>query len=798
MKAPLSWLKEYVDIDCSAEELKNKLFSCGFEVEDMYNPFANIDKIVTCKINKISKHPNANKLSVTEVDAGKYGTLQIITAATNIFEGAIVPVALDGSTLYNGEKINTGDLRGLTSYGMFCSGEELGITDAWYKGASVNGILILNEDYPLGEEMTKILGLNDVMFDINVTANRPDCQSILGLAREVAAVLKKQIKMPDLTFETGDFSTKEKLVVENNCAELCSRYIAHYVKNIKIEESPLWLKRRLFLMGIRPINNIVDITNYVLLEIGQPMHAFDYNEINDKIVVRRADENEKITTLDEKEFSLNPDVLVIADSSKPLALAGVMGGANSGIKDDTKEIVFESAKFKRDNVRKTSRSLGIRTDSSSRFEKGIDISSPEIGMSRALNLISTLKCGEIACDCYDLCFESLENKVIKTSVKKINEVLGIQVPTEKIVEILKSLNFEVEINEDAISVKVPLYRDDMEDYPDLAEEIIREYGYDFIEPTLLKTSSITNGGKTIEQEKIDNLKNLLVGFGFNEIITYSFVSEKEYDLFGIDKTQKEHKFIKILNPLGEDLAVMRTSLLPSIIRIAASNVNRKNFDGKLFEFAKTYNSEVQPLESLPIENSVLSFATFGEKENFFTIKGYVEGLIQYFCNGIKVKYLPCDLKAFHPTRCAYIVCNDEVLGYFGQINPEITAKLDADKPIYAGEIFYDKLNRYFNSKIIAKQISKFPQIERDIALLLDDEVLCGEVIDCILANGGEYLEGVKLFDVYKGDQVAQGKKSMAFNLIFVSQDRTLSVEEIDNTIKNILEQLKQKFNAELR
>ena len=799
MKAPLSWLKDYVDIDCSPEELKDKLFSCGFEVEEMVKPYSHIDKIVTCKINKISKHPNADKLSVCEVDAGKYGVLQIITAATNVFEGALVPVALDGATLFNGDKIKTGELRGLPSYGMFCSGEELGINDGYYKGASVNGILILNEDYPLGESLVDLLDLNEVMFDINVTANRPDCQSILGLAREVAAVLNKPFKMPDLSFETNkNISTLSTVKVINEDSDLCPRYISWLVKNIVIEESPLWLKRRLFSMGIRPINNIVDITNFVLLELGQPMHAFDLSNLTEGIVVRRAKENEKIITLDEKEFTLNTDNLVISDFEKPVALAGIMGGLNSEIKDTTKDVLFESAKFKRDNIRKTSRSLGQRTDSSSRFEKGTDAYTAEIAIKRALNLVYTLKCGEIACDNYDLCYESLENKVIKTTFSKVNGVLGIDVPTDTIVSILERLNFKVEHNGNDLIVTVPLYREDMEDYPDVAEEIIREYGYDHIESTLLKTSSITNGGKTPEQVKVDELKNLLTGFGFNEIITYSFVSEKEYDLFGIDKSAKEHKFIKILNPIGEDLAVMRTSLLPSIVRIAANNINRKNFDGKLFELAKIYNADVQPLEKLPEESQVLSIATFGEKEDFFTIKGVIEDILEYFCNGVNVKYIPCEMPAFHPTRSAKIVYNNEVLGYFGQINPEIASKLDADKPIYAGEIFYDKLEKLFNSKIVFKAISKFPQIERDIAFLIDDAVLCGDVTETIKENAGIYLESVKLFDVYRGGQIANGKKSMAFNLVFVSNERTLSVEEIDENIKNILESLKLKFNAELR
>ena len=430
MKAPLSWLKEYVDIDCSAEELKDKLFSCGFEVEDMTYIAKHINRIVTCKVLSIEKHPEADKLSVVQIDAGEHGNLQIITAATNLFVGAVVPVALDNSTLANGEKIKTGKLRGLTSYGMFCSGEELGINDDWYEGASVNGILILDETFPLGVEVKELLEIEDVMFDINITANRPDCQSILGIAREVAAVLNKPLKMPKLNYTCDkNLSTKSLVKVTNSAFDLCPRYSAHLVKNIKIADSPRWLKRRLFLMGLRSINNIVDITNYVLLEIGQPMHAFDLSTLEgSQIEIRRAFDKEKIMTLDEKEFELNKNNLVICDQNKPVALAGVMGGLNSGINDNTKDIVFECAKFTRDNIRKTSKQLGQRTDSSSRYEKGVDYFSVETGLKRALNLIDTLGCGTIACDGYDLYEGEINQKEITTTIDKVNGVLGIVVP----------------------------------------------------------------------------------------------------------------------------------------------------------------------------------------------------------------------------------------------------------------------------------------------------------------------------------------------------------------------------------
>ncbi len=800
MKAPLSWLKDYVEIDCSPEQLKDKLFSCGFEVEEMVYVGKQINKIVTCKILSIEKHPNADKLSVTQVDAGKYGKLQIITAATNIFVGAIVPVAVDGATLFNGEVINNGELRGLPSYGMFCSGEELGINDDWYDGASVNGILILKEDYQLGVEVKEILEIEDVMFDINVTANRPDCQSILGLAREVAAVLNKPLKMPDLTFAVDNtVSTVNTVKVEDLAFDLCPRYMAKYVKDVKLGESPRWLKRRLFSMGLRSINNIVDITNFVLLEIGQPMHAFDLSDLeNNSIIIRRANNDEKIVTLDEKEFVLNENNLVICDAVKPVALAGIMGGLNSEIKETTTNVVFECAKFARDNIRKSSKQLGQRTDASSRYEKGVDFYSVEIGLKRALNLISTLNCGTISFDEYDLHQEEIKEKIINTTITKVNEVLGIDVPADVIVDILSRLDFKVKLDGDNIEVTVPLYREDMESYPDIAEEIIREYGYDHIEPTLLKTSSITNGGLTDEQKRTEEIKNLLTGYGYNEIINYSFVSEKEYDLFNLDINSDRYKSIRLLNPLGEDLAVMRTSLLPSAVRTACYNLNRKNNEGRLFEIAKVYNPKTLPLKELPDENEVLSLVAFGENEDYFTLKAVVDGVLNYFCNGVVFDYAVLDKACMHPTRSASISVGDNIIGYLGQVHPEIIAKMDADKPVYACEIYLTELKKYFNDKIIFKPISKYPIVERDLAILLDAEIPCAKIIKTINYNGGEYLSETKLFDVYQGEQVASGKKSMAFNLIFISYDKTLNVEVVDDAIKNILKALRDEFKAELR
>ena len=794
MKLPLSWLKDYVDIDVSPEVLEEKLFSCGFEVEEVVRVGENIDKIVVCRIEKIEKHPNADKLSVCGIDAGRWGRLQIVTSAKNVSEGDLVPVALDGATLADGGRIFDGELRGVKSNGMFCSGEELGITDDFYDGASVNGILILREEYPLGEEVKKVLGIEDVIFDVNVTANRPDCQSILGLAREVSAVLNKPLKMPDLTYHADkSLKTTEKLLVENKACDLCPRYLGHYVSDIKIEKSPKWITKRLASAGIRSINNIVDITNFVLTEIGQPMHAFDYNNIGGgHIVIRRADKGEKIVTLDNKEFVLNEKNLVICDENKPIALAGVMGGLNSEIKDDTKEIVFEAAKFMRDNIRKTSRSLGQRSDSSARYEKGIDAYTSEIAMDRALHLIDELKCGRIACDRYDVPKQELKEKKIVTSVKKVNGVLGIEIPADTIKDILTRLHFGCSIEGDALNVTVPLYRDDVESYQDIAEEVIREYGYDHIVPTLLKSADITNGGLNEAQKDVNNIKDFFCKCGFNEIITYSFVSEKEFSLYSLEK----ENCVKIVNPLGEEVSVMRKSLVPSMVNTIVKNLNRKNNAARLFELACVY-ALGKTADDLPLQTRRLCFGACGE-EDFFSVKGVVQELFREFSYGKEIVYKRSQKAYLHPTVSADVYSDGVLIGSFGALHPEIAQNCGLDKKAYVGEFDYELLCGTFNKKVYYEAVSRYPSMERDLAVTVDEGVLCGDLIAAIKGAGGEHLKSVKLFDIYRGDQIAAGKKSMAFNLVYSSLERTLTVEEVDGSIKNVLKALREAFGAELR
>lgn len=799
MKLPLSWLNEYVDLSgISVELLKEKLFSCGFEVEEVIEVNKQVQKIVVCKIMQIDQHPNADKLSVCQIDAGAYGNLQIVTNAKNIKVGDLVPVSLDGAVLADGMQIKKGKLRGVDSDGMFCGGEEIGITEEYYDGASFDGVLVFHDDFPLGADVSELLNTKDVVFDIGVTANRPDCQSVLGLAREVAVILDRPLKEPDYSYTQVEAGAECPITVTVEDGELCPRYCAKYLKDVVIKPSPKWMQRRLAVMGIRAINNIVDITNYVLLEMGQPMHAFNADFLaKNAIIVRRAENGEKIVTLDEKEFTLTSENLLICDGEKGVALAGIMGGKDSGIADDTKNILFECAKFKRDNVRKTSKSLGQRSDSSARFEKGVDSYTVERALCRALNLIEQTQSATICGKTVDVLNEELNSKVIKASYESINKVLGVDVANDIQKGILESLGFVITESGNSFEAVVPAWRDDVDDFPDLAEEIIRIYGYDHIECRLLENATITNGGKTQRQLNEDRLKNALIAKGFNETLTYSFVSEKDYETFGLDKDAPENAHVKIMNPLGEDMSVMRTTLIPSMVYNMVRNLNKKNLSGRLFELSKVYLPKSLPLTELPIENARLTLGVFGDKEDFFTLKGVIEELLEFMHIGSECVYERADAPYLHPGRCAKIICGEQVLGVFGEIHPQIREKLGVDKRIYVAELDYDAIDLLLTGKIGYKHISRFPSVERDLALIADIDTPNAEIVKLICARGGKNLQSVKLFDVYTGKGVEEGKKSVAYRLTFSSLEKTFGEGEVDSFIKKILFFLDQN-NIKLR
>lgn len=801
MLAPLSWLKEYVDIDVTPEELEKKLFDCGFEVEQIIPYGDKIDKVVTCKIKEITQHPNAERLRVCQVDAGKYGVLQIITNATNVSVGDIVPVAVDGATLATGDKIFNGKLRGEPSYGMFCGGEEIGIDDNFYDGASGDSVLIFNEkNLPLGEEVRDLLALKDYVFDISVLANRPDCQSVLGIAREIAATLKKPLKEPSYEYTVKKATAADAVKVTVKDGELCPRYIAHFVGDVKIGKSPKWMTRRLKMCGINSISNIVDITNYVLLELGQPMHAFDENDLEKReIIVRRAENGEKIVTLDEKELTLNNDNLVICDGAKPVALAGIMGGLNSEIKDATKGVVFECAKFKRDNVRRSARMLGKSSDSSKRFEKGVDEYTTERAMKRALHLVEELGAGVPTDVHVDVSAgKEQENKTVKTTFSKINGVLGIKVPKDTVIDILKRLNFGVETDGDEITTVAPPYREDVEGYPDLAEEVIRMYGYEHVVPTLLKDAKITAGGYTKEQKDELKVKKTLIEQGYNEVMTYSFYSKKDVAALHLGENDEEGKVIVIENPISDNYEVMRRTLVPSLLGVVSRNVKKGNYAGRVFEIAKTYIPKSLPVSDFPEERKHLCLAVFGDGEDFFTVKGALKVIEDNF--GVKFNLgVRAEKTYLHPGVSAKIILGVEEIGCFGQVTYETCAEFDLECKVFVLELDYDSLQAAFTVPFKFEPLPKFPEVKRDLALIADEEITCGEIEDVIRSACKQSVKNVELFDVYVGDQIGAGKKSMAFTVTFSSDGtKPLETGDVDGFVKRILGSLKHRLNVELR
>ena len=797
MKAPLSWLKDYVDIDVTPEVLQEKLFSCGFEVEELLYAGAEIDRCVVGRIERIVPHPDSDHLQICTLNCGSFGeAVQIVTGAHNIKEGDLVPVALDGSSLHGGVKIKKGKLRGVESCGMLCSGEELGITDDWYDGAEVNGILILRGDIPVGTDIKKVVGLDDYIFDIAVTSNRPDCQSIYGIAREVAAVLKKPLAALDLTYTAGEETTSGSVRVSVEAPDLCPRYIAHRVAGLKGGKSPQWMRRRLALCGLRGIGNIVDITNFVLLELGQPMHAFDLSKVQGgQIVVRRAAEGETVTTLDEKEFSLTRENLVICDAEKPVALAGVMGGLNSGIGEDTAEVLFESAKFERANIRRTSRALGQKSDSSARFEKGVDAYTTGIAINRALHLVCELGCGTVAADRWDIVAPAAQARPVsvKTSFSAINGLLGIDIPKEEIKDILTRLYFSVSTRGDELTATAPAFREDIEGFPDLAEEVIRMHGYDSIEGTFLARASVTGGGLNAAQRAEERAKAVLRGQGYCEAVTYSFISPKDYELLRLHG--EAERAIRIKNPIGEDMSLMRTTLAPSMLAALVRNIRRGNEGARLFELANIYLARELPLASLPEERRTLCFGLYGEGEDFFSAKGALEALAASF--GVRFGYAPAQRPFLHPGKTAEVTLGGAVVGYLGELAPDLAEELSVEARVYLGELDYAALAAAADLTVHCSPLPKFPEVRRDLAIVVGEDVPCAAA-EAVIAESCKYVTCVRLFDVYRGEQVGAGKKSMAFSLTFTPRDKAVSPEDADGYVKRILKALHEKLGADLR
>ena len=792
MKLSREWLGEYTTIGAPDKEYCDAMTMSGSKVEGWEVTGSEISRVVVGRVISMERHTNSDHMWVCKIDVGGERERQIVTGAQNVNIGDLVPVALDGSTLPGGKEIRTGKLRGELSEGMLCSLGELGLEQRDFPYAIEDGIFILEEDCVPGDDIREVCGLNDSVVEFEITNNRPDCLSVRGLARESACTFHTPLTFAEPTVTAGHGDIHEKLSVEIKDAELCPRYTARMVKNIKIAPSPKWMRRRLRASGVRPINNIVDITNYVMLEYGQPMHAFDYACLHDgKIIVRRAEEGESLRTLDGNDHALTPGMLVIADPEGPVALAGVMGGANSEITDETTTIVFESANFLGHSIRKTAIALGMRTDASGRFEKGLDLFATVPAVDRACELVEMLGAGEVFDGTIDVLAKEPETTFIELDDKRINALLGTDIPREFMTDTLTSLGFELNGN----TLTVPSWRGDCTMLADIAEECARFWGYDKIEATDIRGAA-TQGGyseKTIFTQKLGTACRAM---GYTEVMTYSFVSPSSLDKIKVPADSPLRDNYRILNPLGEDTSVMRTTALPSMLGVLSTNLSRRNMEAKLYEMATVYKK--QPGKMLADERTVLTLGAYGGDVDFFALKGAVEALL-CAARTPDVRFTAdTETAAFHPGRCAAVWSGDTRLGTLGQIHPDVCAAYGLDGATYCAEIDVVLLHDLEGAEPVYTPLPRFPAITRDIAVVCDVSVPVGELTECIRKAEKNVLRGVKLFDVYTGVGIPEGKKSVAFSLTLRSDDGTLTDDHAEEAVRAVLDALRENFGAVIR
>ncbi len=787
MNLPLSWLKDYMNTDGIDEATyAHKMTMSGSIVEGIENPAKEIKNVVTGKILEIAPHPDADKLVVCQVDLGEAEPVQIVTGAPNVFEGAILPIAKHKSTLPGGIKITKGKLRGVTSCGMMCSTDELGISDE-----RATGVLILPEDTPIGADITEVLGLDESVAEFEITSNRPDCMSIIGLARETAATFGREFKVPEVVVPEvgGDVNALASVEIAN--PELCSRFVARAVKNVKIGPSPEWMQKRLKACGIRAINNVVDITNYIMLEYGQPMHAYDLKNVEgSKIVVRNAIEGEILETLDDQPRTLNASMIAIGDAKRAIGVAGVMGGANSEVTEETTEVLFEAATFQPTLVRRGAKALGMRTEASALFEKGLDPENCLPAINRACQLMAEIGAGEVVSGVIDLYPGKKEQKVLPFEPEKMNRFLGISVTEDEMVKILASLEFEVKDGK----VYIPTFRNDIEGMADVAEEVARIYGYDRIPSTMMQ-GSVCVGGKNEKQLLEDSMRNTLAACGLYEAITFSFVDPKEMDMVLIPASDSRRNMVRISNPLGEENSVMRTDMLSSIMKSLRTNYTRRNAEAGLFELGTIY----RPVEGekLPEEKLEVALGMYGDCD-FYNIKGIVEQLLESI--GIEdYSFGVCeDNPSFHPGRCAEVFIKGEKVGVVGQVHPEVASNFKISAEVYGALLDFNTTMKYHTVDRHYKMLPKFPATSRDIAILVDKNITVGEIVKIFKNQKSDILREYKLFDVYEGEQVGKDKKSVAYSLTFRADDRTLTDQEVGEVVDKILADLKEELKAELR
>ena len=803
MNLSRKWLNEFVEIDAGDREFAEAMTLSGSKVELTHDMGEEIKNVVVGKVLSQIRHQNSDHMWICQVDAGKGEPLQIVTGAQNVKVGDLVPVALDGSLLPGGKEIKAGKLRGELSNGMLCSFQELGLDQRDFPSAYPDGIWILSDDPELtdltiGEDIRAAVGLDDHVVEFEITPNRPDCLSVIGLAREISATFDRPCYFHQPEVKGGaEGVLPELLDVETPNPELCPRYTARMVRNVKIGPSPKWMRERLRSMGVRPINNIVDITNYVMLEYGQPMHAFDYRYVKGgKIIVRRAEEGEKLTTLDGKEHTLTANHLVIADETRAVGLAGIMGGENSEIVADTADVVFESACFDGTCIRKGALSLGMRTEASAKFEKGLDPMNTLPAINRACELVELLGAGEVLDGVIDILNYVPQPTLLKVEPDKINALLGTDVAENVMHTILQKLGFETTMERGVI--KVPSWRGDVKEMADLAEEVARFYGYNNI-PTTLMRGQTTLGGYSPEQRLEQRLGAVCRACGYDEIITYSFISPSWYDKIGWPADDFHRRSFKILNPLGEDTSIMRTTTLPSMLDILARNYNYRNRDVRLYELGRIYLPGGE--NGLANEAKVLTLGAYGEGFSFYDLKGTVEAILKDI-RAEEVRFETPDefpgAVSYHPGRRAAVWAGSDCLGIIGQIHPNVAKAFGVDGELYCAELSFDELMLARGAGAEYVPLPKFPSVTRDIAVVCDEAVTVGKLEQAIRKGAKGLLKEAALFDIYRGKGIGEGKKSVAFNLILRADDRSLTSEEADEDVKSILAALEQDCGVHLR
>jgi phenylalanyl-tRNA synthetase beta chain len=791
MNLSRKWLKEFVDVTVSDKEFADQMTLSGSKVETYTDLGAEIKNVCVGRIVEMKRHENSDHMFVCQVDVGEDAPIQIVTGAQNQKEGDLVVVARHNSYLPGGVHITKGKLRGEMSNGMLCSLQELGLTTHNFPYAIEDGLLILQEDCKPGDDIIPVLGLDDTVVEFEITNNRPDCFSVIGLAREAAATFDKPLKLHDPVVKGSENagSIFDRLDVEVPAEDLCPRYTARMVKNVKIGPSPMWMRERLHASGVRPINNIVDITNYVMLEYGQPMHAFDYRYVSGgKIVVRRAEEGETLRTLDGVDRPIKPGMLVIADEHKPVGLAGIMGGENSEIVDDTVDVVFESANFNGTSIRQTALALGMSTDASGKYAKGLDPLNTMPAVQRACELVELLGAGEVMDGIIDVLNYVPQPVELPLEPEKINGLLGTDISTEEMVSILTKLDFEL----DGMTVKVPSWRQDIACMADLAEEVGRFHGYDNM-PSTVFGGETAQGGFS-ESQNLENQAGVVCrALGFSEIYTYSFISPSAADLLRWPADSALRQNVRILNPLGEDTSVMRTTTLHSMLETLARNKSYRNKKAKLYELAKIY----LPVEgqTLPNEPKVLTLGTYGANETFFTLKGEIEAILA----ALNVKPATYEAQtgnpSYHPGRCAELFVDGVKVGVFGQIHPLVAANYDMDGEIFAAELDFTTLLGLLADEARYVDLPRFPAVTRDLALVCEEHIPVSHLANCIKEAGGKLLTQVELFDIYRGANIPDGKKSVAFSLELRAEDRTLTDADSDGVITSVLKALEEKLGA---